>query len=115
MKGTRVSTDKHLFRRGYGPPTKNYLNPDGSATSRAYKLREKDMGLLSVDVKELTTPELAVKDIKKFVLFEIPVSSVEKFDLISIHDPLPENIAHAYIEGLEEEDEIKPGLLAKAS
>ncbi len=48
LKGQKVSSDWHLYRRGFGPP-------DRTATSRALKLREKGKGKPSVDVKEMTT------------------------------------------------------------
>lgn len=56
MEETRrlVATDEWLFRRSF-LPEKKYMAPDGSATSRVFKLREKDNGELSVDVKSLTT------------------------------------------------------------
>ena len=41
---------------------RKYMNPDGTATSRVFKLRDKDNGQLSVDVKSLTTSEQAVGD-----------------------------------------------------
>lgn len=121
VKGQKVSSDWHLYRRGFGPPDKRFLNPDGTATSRAFKLREKDEGKLSVDVKEMTTAANAIIDPTKFVLFEIPVATVEEIGLTAIHDPLTvvddgiENDAHACVVGLDEEDDIKPGLLARAS
>jgi hypothetical protein len=121
MNEKRVDSDKNLYRRGFGPPDKKFLNPDGSATSRLFKLRTKDEGKLSVDVKELTSKQISVNDVNKFVLFEISVKSVEETDLSAYHDPLTEqehgieNPAHAYIWGLDMDDDIKPGLLARAS
>jgi len=121
VKGQKVSSDWHLYRRGFGPPDKRFLNPDGTATSRAFKLRDKDQGKLSVDVKEMTTAANAIIDPTKFVLFEVPVVAVEKIGLSTVHDPLSvvndgiENDAHASILGLDDDDEIKPGLLARAS
>ena len=121
MKGTKVLSVNHLYRRGFGPPDKRFLNPDGTATSRLFKLRPKDKGRLSVDVKEMTTVEKAIGNPGNFVLFEIPVCEVEALDLETIHDPLTaeehgiENNAHALILGVHEDDDIKPGLLARAS
>jgi hypothetical protein len=75
MNNERLSVDstEWLYRRSYSSPEKNYLNPDGSATSRVFKLREKDHGELSVDVKSLTTPANSIGDASKFILFEILV------------------------------------------
>ena len=121
MNNKRVASDKNLYRRGFGPPDKRFLNPDGSPTSRAFKLRSKDNGKLSVDIKEMTTKEAAIQDPEKFVLFELMVKSVEEIELTVFHDALTqekdgiENPAHAYIWGLGIDDDIKPGLLARAS
>ena len=120
-KGQPISLNFWLYRRGYGPPSKQFLNPDGTATSRLFKLRAKDFGHLSIDVKELTTPEKSVQDKEKFVLFEVPVYEVKTLGLNAIHDPLTfeldgvDNIAHGLINGLEEGDDIMPGLLARQS
>lgn len=91
------------------------MNPDGTATSRVFKLREKDNGKLSVDVKSLTTPEISINDPKKYMLFEVSVSHVDSVELSSFYDPKDNNPAHAYIFGMDIEDEIKPALLAKKS
>lgn len=121
MRGQKVSSLHHLYRRAFGPPDKRFLNPDGSATSRVFKLRPKDNGELSVDVKELTTITAAISDPERFVLFEIPVQSVEDLNLTAIHDPLNhaehgiDNDAHALILGILEDDDIVPGQLARAS
>ncbi|MGV3767286.1 MAG: hypothetical protein ACO1NW_14225 [Chitinophagaceae bacterium] len=121
MNGTKVLSINHLYRRGFGPPDKRFLNPDGSATSRLFKLRAKDEGKLSVDVKEMTTPDQAVIDPTKFILFEIPVRGVSEIKLDAIHDPLTleehgvENLAHALILGIDDDDDVKPGLLARMS
>lgn len=103
----------HLYRI----VPKNYLNPDGTATSRVFKLREKDEGRLSVDVKSMTTPEKSIADSSRFLLFEILNQTVLQFSLETIHDPLLDgsNDAHAVILGLTMEDDILPGMLARNS
>lgn len=112
-----VDIREYLYRRGYCTPERNYMNPDGTATSRVFKLREKDQGELSVDVKRLTSAEIAIGDTSKFMLFEVPNRVVEAIDLQTFHDPLPEgrNNAHAVICGMTVEDDLKPGLLARKS
>ena len=70
MKGEKVSSLDELYRRAFGPPDKRFTNPDGTATSRAFKLRPNE-GQLSTDVKSLTTAEKAVKDSSRFILFEL--------------------------------------------
>lgn len=117
MPGEQVALEEWLYRRGYSTPEKKYVNPDGTATSRVFKLRAKDNGQLSVDVKSLTTPEIAVKDPSKFMLFEIANGSVAEIGLTTFHDPLPDgsNDAHAVILGMDENDDVTPGVLARSS
>ena len=112
-----VSKDEWLYRRGFCKPEKNYMNPDGTATSRVFKLREKDNGELSVDVKSMTTAEISIGDVTKHFLFEISNKAVEKIELKTYHAGLDDgtNDAHAVIVGMSLEDEISPGLLARQS
>ncbi len=121
MNEERLPVDplEWLYRRTHSTPEKNYLNPDGTATSRAFKLREKDLGELSVDVKGLTKPEIAVNDASKFILFEIANQVVLDMSLATYHDPCTleihgfENLSHAVILGMSTNDDITPGLLAR--
>lgn len=118
---TPVDRQEWLYRRGYATPEKKYMNPDGSATSRVFKLREKDNGELSVDVKSMTTPEKAIGDPTKFMLFEISNAAVLGAGLFTYHAPLSEqkqgidNPAHAVIIGMSLDDDILPGILARKS
>ena len=112
-----VVKNEWLFRRAYCTPIKKYMNPDGTATSRVFKLREKDNGELSVDVASLTTPEISVGDVNKFMLYKIENESVINLELQTYHSEELDgsNDAHAVIIGMALEDEIKPGLLARKS
>lgn len=115
-----VDLDEWLYRRSW-LPEKKYLNPDGSAHSRVFKLRaSKGETELSVDVKSMTTAEKSAGDRSKFFLFELPnraVVEIEDPQLNTYHDPLEDgsNDAHAAIVGMKLEDDITPGLLARAS
>ena len=113
----KVNSDEWLYRRSYCSPEKKYCNPDGTATSRAFKLRESDNNELSVDVKSLSGPEISIKDSTKYFLFEIANKSVEDIGLETFHDPdeTGGNTAHAVILGMTMEDEVSPVLLAKKS
>lgn len=115
--GELVPIEEILYRRAYCNPLRNYMNPDGSATSRVFKLREKDQGELSVDICSLTTQEKSVGDSSKFILFDISNKSVIEIDLKTYKDPLADSLndAHAVIVGLDINDDIKPSLLAKKS
>lgn len=112
-----VAVEENLYRRSWSNPMKNYMNPDGTATSRVFKLRPKDNGELSVDVVSLTTPEIAIGDKSTFMLFEIANAIVLENNLQTYYDPLPDgsNNAHAVIVGMTLEDDILPGVLAKKS
>ncbi len=122
-----VSEDEDLFRTGWPPKNRtSYLNPDGTPTSRTFALRNKDRGELSVDVVRYTTPERSVTkggaiEKGKFMLYQISVKDVLKLDLLVCHDPLilaihgVDNPAHAFIWGIEDDDDIVPGLLARSA
>lgn len=112
-----VDIKEWLFRRGYSTPERKYVNPDGTATSRVFKLREKDNGELSVDIKSLTTANVSVGDSSKYFLFELSNSDVIKIGLNTYHAEVSDgsNDAHAVIIGMSMEDDIMPGLLAKSS
>lgn len=120
MEGRKLVAEEELLYRRCYLPEKKYMNPDGTATSRAFKLREKDNGELSVDVESMTTAEKSVGDKLKFFLFGIQnkdILEIVETKLSTYHDPLPDglNNAHAVIVGMLIEDDITPGLLAKAS
>jgi len=97
------------------------MSPDGTATSRVFKLRaNKNETELSVDVRSMTTAEKSVGDKSKFFLFELPnkvVLEITETNLLTYHDPLEggTNDAHAVIVGMSSEDDITPGLLARSS
>lgn len=113
-----VADNEYLYRRSYLPERK-FMNPDGTATSRVFKLRPKDEGRLSVNVKSMTTAEKAVKDPSKFFLFEISNISVRAVGLNTYHDPVDgeggPNPSHAVIVGMTPDDDVIPGLLARKS
>ena len=120
-RGDLVSDDEWLYRTFWSkPPITKYLYPDGSATSRVFKLREKDKGMLSVDAKSLTTYHASIGNDQTFVLFEVLNSEVTALGLETVHDPLPNeeepnrtNPAHCLIHGMTEDDDILPSAIAK--
>ncbi|WP_338870294.1 hypothetical protein WBJ53_22375 [Spirosoma sp. SC4-14] len=87
--------------------------------ARNFKLRPKDEGKLSVDVASLTTPQQSVRDLSKFALASLANKDVLAIGLATFHDPCTvehhgfDNPAHAYIWGMDEDDDIKPALLAQ--
>jgi hypothetical protein len=113
--GNKVPITETLYRRSHNSPEKKFLNPDGSATSRVFKLRPKDEGKLSTNVKSLTTYGESIIDPEKYLLFEILVQKVIDINLHVIYEPVEGNIAHSYIFGMSDDDDISPGLLARKS
>jgi hypothetical protein len=116
-RGDQINSDELLYRRGFNSPEKKYLNPDGTATSRVFKLRPKDNEKLSVDLTRLTTPEKSVVDPSQFNLFEIKNTTVEEIGLHTVYDAVftSENNSHCLIMGMSNDDETKPSYLAKKS
>jgi len=120
-KDGKVPLEEWVYRRGYNTPVHKFMNPDGTATSRVFKLRPKDEGKLSVDVKSLTTAALSIGAPDKYFLFEVSVKNIASIGLDTWYDPLTlaehgvENPAHAYISGLDEDDDILPVQLASFS
>ena len=110
--GDIIPVTEYLYRR-YFQPERKFVNPDGSATSRAFKLREKDKGKLSTNIKSLTNYEKSIVDNQEYILFEILVQKVVDIELTAIYEPLENNDAHSYIFGMNDDDDIKPGLLAR--
>lgn len=115
----RVSSDDFLYRRTYYSPVHKYCNPDGTPTSRVFKLREKDKGCLSVDIASKTTPIKSAVDSTKFVVFSIKVASVESLNLTAHEEPMTldeheiDNPAHGAIWGMDIDDDILPAQLAR--
>src|ERR1700676_2295039 len=73
LMGRPVSEKEWLYRRAWSK--KNYVNPDGTATSRAFALRTNEIDL-SVDVASMTTADKSIGDSGRFILFEIPNAEV---------------------------------------
>lgn len=119
MNSTPVADDEQVYRSIYRTPWHKYVDPDGRPTSRNFKLRPKDEGKLSVDVASLTTPEQSVRDLGKFALASLSSTDVKAVGLSTFYDPCTitkhgfDNPAHAYIWGMDDDDDIKPALLAQ--
>lgn len=111
-----VSKEEWLWRRSYCNPLKRFENPDGTAHSRVFKVRESDKGELSVNVKSLTTIAKTLPDPTNFIIFEISNQSIIEIGLMTYHDRLVDgsNDAHAVIL-MDFNDDISPSLLAKKS
>jgi hypothetical protein len=115
MNKQKVGDSEYLYRRSFNDPLKKYCNPDGTATSRVFKLRPKDENQLSVNVKSLTTIAQSVQDTSKYILFEISHLSVQQCGVNAYSDPDQGNLAHAFIWGdnFDLDNDVIPGLLAR--
>lgn len=95
-----INDDDFLLRR----VPSNIIDPlhikeDGTPTSIAFSLRKQDTNGLSVDIEKLTTSHKAVIDRNKFRLFKFKSEVPRSLGLNCIHDPMPDNYAHALIQG----------------
>jgi hypothetical protein len=116
--GDPIQAQEWLYRRSYCDPLRKYLNPDGSAHSRVFKVRPKDEGKLSVDVRSMTDYARSVGDPERFIVFEIENAAVLTLPpLETRYAPSPQgrNDAHALIQPLDLDDEVTPALLAMKS
>lgn len=89
----------------------DFVRPDGSLTSAAFKISKNEDGL-SVNVKRLTTYDAAVLDSQKYRLYAVTLSFVRSLELDCVPDPLPDNPANALIKGEALKDKTKIRLLA---
>lgn len=79
----------------------NYIKPDGSISTLAFRLKKDEDGL-SVNLKRLSTFKQATLGKSDFRLLQVNVGKIRNDindDLNVIHDPLENNIAHSLITG----------------
>ena len=88
--------DRLLRRVLYLHP--NFIKPDGTPASSSFGLKKGEDGL-SVDLERLTTYAKAIQDRSRFRLFALNAGFTKSLDLENVHDPLPDNPAHALIKG----------------
>jgi len=97
-----ITTNDILFRRFPIEPLSDsffkVVNGRKIPTSAAFKTKRGENGL-SVDVAALTTPEKSVLDKEKFGLCSFPASIPLAQHFECVHDPEPDNPAHALILG----------------
>lgn len=91
-----LSSDILMRRVQYLDP--NFIKPDGTPASSSFSLKKDEDGL-SVDIKRLTTFSKAIQDKRRFRLFALEAKFTESLGLQNVHDPLPDNDAHALIKG----------------
>jgi hypothetical protein len=109
----QIADDDLLYRR-LAP---FHIKPDGSVSSAAFKLRGRPDPGVSVDLARLTTPQATLARAPRpgFGL-GVPVAGGPRaLNLTVHHDPLPDNPAHAMIEGQRPDDRQAPRRLAEMS
>jgi hypothetical protein len=99
MKEVVTDEDNLLRRVIFTNP--NHVRPDQSVTSFAFQPRK--IGgvpeMLSVEIERLTTYEASIVDRFNYRLYALSVRTVRQIGLDCVHDPLPENYAHALVTG----------------
>jgi hypothetical protein len=95
-----ILPEYNLLRRYIfpNPPSITYLKDNGEICSSCFNLRPIELGI-SVDIEHLTTYEKSIKDRTKYRLLLLNAGEVQNINLITEHDPEPENFAHSLIKG----------------
>jgi hypothetical protein len=95
-----ITQDDFLYRRFPidNPIFWKFQNDRKVPTSAAFKTKPGENGL-SVDIAALTTPEKSVMNSARFNLAEISAATPLNLNLECVHNPVPENDAHALILG----------------
>ena len=97
VKKEEISDSDNLLRRVlFAHP--NFIKPDGTIASSCFKLKQDEAGL-SVEIERLTSYEKSIQDKSRFRLYSINAGFIRSIELIPVHDPLPDNYAHALITG----------------
>jgi hypothetical protein len=106
-----IADDDELYRR-LAP---GHVDPDGSVNSAAFKVKGRPDLHISVDLARLATPEAALAQAPRlgFALGVLVTRVPRSLGFSGRRDPLPDNAAHALIEG--DDDKAKCRLLAKAT
>ncbi|TAL34484.1 MAG: hypothetical protein EPN93_12240 [Spirochaetes bacterium] len=98
MEIIEIADSDNLLRRvPFTDP--NYIKPDGTITSFAFSPRRQDTNGLSMDVEKLTTFGKSIMDRTKFRLYRLQAQVPRNHGLKCLHDPKPENVSHALIQG----------------
>lgn len=122
-KGDVITNEEEVFYRRIFRKDKRYIDKKtGKFLSRAFSPRPKDDGLLSVDLKRLTTIEKSLNfEPQRFVIGTIINAQVISLNIESIYDPTTkevegsDNISHCLIGKIPEDDESIAGILARKS
>ncbi len=92
----RIDDSELLLRRAFrNKPA--YISKTGTISSRAFELREKDNGLLSLNIKRLTAFELFVHDADKFALCQILTKVFHDNGARCLYAPESDNPAHVLV------------------
>ncbi len=105
----QIEDDDELYRR-LAP---EHVNPDGTVNSAAFKRRKEYDPSISVDLARLTTPQDALAARPHMGVGVLIAAVPRDLGFVVRHDPLPDNAAHALIEG--ENNREKSRRLAEAT
>jgi hypothetical protein len=108
MELKKIADSENVWRRVF----LNHIKRDGTLNSRAFKPRATDEGKLSVDVQSMTTYDQSIKNEEKHALYSLPVKFVHENCFDCYHNPIPDNKAHALIEGFEPDEDARAIVLA---
>lgn len=94
-----IIDEKDFLLRRVPTSNPNYIKPDGTLTSAAFKTRRVDTDGLSVDLERLSEYKVSILDESKFALYKISAQLPINDGLACKHVPTKENYAHSLIEG----------------
>jgi len=104
MPDYSITNSDFLYRRFSILEEPNYAvfwkleNGKKIPSSAAFKTKPNENGL-SVDIATLTTPETTVGNSNEFGVAEFSAETPINLGYVCIHDPMPDNNAHALIVG----------------
>ncbi|MBV6477747.1 MAG: hypothetical protein HGGPFJEG_00491 [Ignavibacteria bacterium] len=98
MEIVEILDNDYLIRR---IPLNNpdYLKPDGTICSYAFKPKKKSLNEISVNIKKLTTYIESVIDSESFGLLQLTAKVIRENSLDCIHSPESTNYSHASVKG----------------
>jgi hypothetical protein len=91
-----IQRNDRLLRRI--PKNPDFIKEDGVLSSSCFTIRKGERGI-SVDIERLTSHGDSIKDKSRYFLYYLNASFTEDQGLKNVHDPLPDNYAHALITG----------------
>jgi hypothetical protein len=100
VEKVEILPEYNLLRRYIfpNPPDITFIKDNGKICSTCFHIRPNEGGI-SVDIEHLTTYEKSIQDREKYRLLLLNAGDVQNLELITEHDPEPNNYAHSLIKG----------------